>query len=432
MWLKRGAGFTMLKILRSRLLIPIFLLILLLHFTWKFIYFNEKDKVAFTVFEKRDFVDDKPFLSPVSHTYLYSAYWDERKNSFDNPSGSTPKIRIFGAARHARLPYLYCIFRTNCSWFSSKITFKSVLDQHGKEYFGYTMSCAVPKNLKYKPGMSVEISGSSDSVCDAVKMELKQVSNRKRNKLKFGICVPPLFGNIEEDRLIEFVELSQILGAEKITFYLTKNVTENIENILQYYKIKGLVDILSWNLPEVLSEKNKKIWYNGQDITVQDCLYRNMIDIKYISCNDIDEFIIPHKFNNWSHLIKNYDKSSKISDFRFTSAFFKVKGEDIPLNGRPNIEVFTKRVKFMPERSKCIVKPEHVFDMGTHNMNRQLLMKTKTVWVDSSDAYLHHYRPCEKNCGPQVEDSYAKKYADEVYQKITLVKKEMGSNLYKP
>ena len=377
----------------------------------------------------KKYIHDITFVSPEKYSFLYSAYWDERQNEFDNKNGDTPNIRIFGAANHGKSPYLYCIFRTNCSWDSIKMSYKHVQDLHGKEFYGYTMSCAVPKGIKYYPGFRIEVSETPNSICKAVSLEVKRVSSKKYDPINFGICVPPLFGDIKPNNLIEFIELSQMLGAEKIMMY-TKNVSQKVEDILRYYGKKGLVEIFRWNLPSVLSKLNEKIWYNGQDIAVQDCLYRNMESMKYIAFNDIDEFIIPHKYPDWSSLIQQYDKSEKISDFRFTTAFFMFEGQNKNLRnttGKPNVEIYTQRTKaFTAVRSKCIVKPELVYDLGTHEINGRLFKSSETKWVNAEDAFLHHYRICAASCKEQVTDVYAAdKYGKELTKRMSKAKEDL-------
>ena len=372
--------------------------------------------------QNKDFIYNIEFKSPDKRTFIYSAYWDDRPNSFDNKKGNTPHIRLFGAAQRSKLPNLYCIFRTEYSWFSEKITYKHVLDHHGKEYFGYTMSCGIPNDVQYIEGFQIEISDSPNRMNNSISLEVKRVTLKKKNKVMFGICIPPLHGNVKPQDLIEFIELSQILGAEKMIFY-TKHVNREIENILIYYGRKGVVDILKWNLPAILSELNTKIWYNGQDISVQDCLYRYMEDIKYISLNDIDEYIIPHKYLKWSTLIEAYDNGTNINGFRFSTAFFKFPKQND--NGNElRVKFYTTRTKqFIAERSKCIVKPEFVYDMGTHQIHRKTRSDTRTVWVKEEDAFLHHYRLCEelyntKKCRTQVTDNYAAKFSHELSTRI--------------
>jgi hypothetical protein len=40
------------------------------------------------------------------------------------------------------------------------------------------------------------------------------------SKLSFAVCVPPLFGDLQPATLVQFVELTRILGARHFVFYV--------------------------------------------------------------------------------------------------------------------------------------------------------------------------------------------------------------------
>ncbi len=71
-------------------------------------------------------------------------------------------------------------------------------------------------------------------------------SNPVREEL--AICVPAFHHDYNKVlRLVEFVELYQLLGATKFYFY-NQSVGEDVEKILSYYKKGGKVEVLDWNL----------------------------------------------------------------------------------------------------------------------------------------------------------------------------------------
>ena len=53
--------------------------------------------------------------------------------------------------------------------------------------------------------------------------------------------------------LIEFLELSQLLGTSYFTFY-DFQISENVSNLLKYYEGKRLAQVLSWKLPSYIGE----------------------------------------------------------------------------------------------------------------------------------------------------------------------------------
>ena len=65
----------------------------------------------------------------------------------------------------------------------------------------------------------------------------------------FTVCVTAL--NYRYSRayeLVEMVELNRILGAGLITFYV-HSVGDNVAQVLRWYQKKGLVQLVSWDLP---------------------------------------------------------------------------------------------------------------------------------------------------------------------------------------
>ena len=370
------------------------------------------------------------FLNIANHTYFYSAYWDDRINNFDNEKGNTPHIRLLGIAKHKKLLNLLCVFDNNCKKYTN-IQYKSVLDTHGLEYYGYTMKCEVPKDTTYRNGFSIMVALKSETHCkNTVTLSVKKLMKEK-NRLEFAICVPPVFGNIPKENLVNFIELSRILGAEIIVLYI-KNITQEMKNVLEYYEGKNMVELVPWKLPDPLVPLNQKVWYNAQDVAAQDCIYSHMGRVKYIAMNDIDEMIIPYEYDNWSALINNYDQGD-VSDFCFSTAFFQpgISGEGNDY--KPIIQTHINRTKsYIPVRSKCIVKPEFVYDMGTHQIWGKL-RKSRTVHVDKKIALLHHYRECQELPGTHVciswiEDQSAMKYVGEITKRIKSVQQEIVLN----
>ena len=56
---------------------------------------------------------------------------------------------------------------------------------------------------------------------------------------------------------------------------------------------QGWVTVLPWKLPPTMS--NTHIWYHGQLVSNNDCLYRTMALSAFTAFHDIDEFIVPHR-----------------------------------------------------------------------------------------------------------------------------------------
>lgn len=162
-------------------------------------------------------------------------------------------------------------------------------------------------------------------------------NQRPKVKGKFAVCVKGLDFPHEDVsvRLIEWIELLNLLGAGKIFLY-NLDVHENISKVLNYYQKRGIVELSPLtlpgdqpNLPEyqhlylksrlTSKRQNELIPYN-------DCLYRNLNSYQYLALLDIDEIIMPMKWNhfNWYDLMEEVEQRS-MSEQNYSRASYNVR-----------------------------------------------------------------------------------------------------------
>jgi len=160
-----------------------------------------------------------------------------------------------------------------------------------------------------------------------------------------------------------------------------------MQRVLEYYRNAGLVKEVHWNWPERLSNL---LGYNGQQLLLQDCLYRNRDAYKYLAFSDLDERLLPGggfkeevKDGLLPKMLNFYD-STNTSAFAFTNVFFpsqwKMGMKDLKLRfpGRRDIvdirELTQSRKdsKHWPngKRSRYVVKPHFVDNLQVHYVNR--------------------------------------------------------------
>ena len=149
--------------------------------------------------------------------------------------------------------------------------------------------------------------------------------------LSFAVCVSPLFGDISPTKLIEFIELSQLLGADHFYMY-NFSIPMEVSQILDYYRKIGLVSVLPFAFP--VGVRNTDVWYHGQLLANNDCLYRSMPHYDLVAFNDLDEFIVPRGgegdiARSWREAFSSLLIDDKCG-FSFQSAFFDNVG-DFPL-----------------------------------------------------------------------------------------------------
>lgn len=177
---------------------------------------------------------------------------------------------------------------------------------------------------------------------DCKRAKLMQISNnlpvsneRPDVKQKFAVCVKGL--DFPHDdlsvRLVEWIELLNLLGASKIFLY-NLNVHENITRVLHYYKQRGMIELIPLTLPGdqpnlpdyqhaylksrlTTKRQNELIPYN-------DCLYRNLYSYKYLALLDIDEIIMPLKHHTWHGLMDEVERVS-LSEQNYSRASYNTR-----------------------------------------------------------------------------------------------------------
>lgn len=86
--------------------------------------------------------------------------------------------------------------------------------------------------------------------CHGANNNLRVLYDRPKEKKGFAVCVKGL-DFLHEDlsvRLIEWIELLGLLGADKIFFYELA-VHPNITKVLRYYQSTGQIDVTPLTLP---------------------------------------------------------------------------------------------------------------------------------------------------------------------------------------
>lgn len=353
--------------------------------------------------------------------FLYSAFLDTR--------GTIANIRmVIVTLAGKQIPTtVWCHFSISGNsdeLISSEVSFYETCENHSKNFAAYIASCKVPRddvNLS-----SVWISDKPDPPNTKETPPIRIIYNKPSNKSgKYAVCIPPLFGKVNVLRLAEFIEFTRILGAEHFTFY-NNGVEGDIKHVLEYYGLLNIATTLPWSLPVA----NDKIWYHGQSAAVWDCLYRNMYLYKRVAFLDFDEFIIPQNHNTWDELFAFLQKQGKVADdsvvsaYRFLSAFFDpefygpIHDLSFEESQLVNINVTMRTTFFSAIRTKLLVDPTKIFELGIHHVSKPLKEDYKVVTIDTELAYIHHHRKCDPNwgmnCSATKKDTSAWKYRDQL------------------
>ena len=225
---------------------------------------------------------------------------------------------------------------------------------------------------------------------------------------RMGVCVKPMYKQYNKAvSLIEFISLYHLLGATHFIFY-NHSVGAEVETVLQYYirnfnKTKISVTVLPWSLP---LESQTKIRTEAMFTSLNDCNFRMLNRVKYCAMVDLDEYLIPHLHDNLTDLLDYLNKPT-VASFNFQNSFFYLYWEnntdlekfvDADTNLPYLVTMFKTtrltRIQRHGSRSKYVVKPENVVEVGNHNIWLYRLGK-RQIKVNESLGLSHHYRVCE-------------------------------------
>lgn len=248
---------------------------------------------------------------------LFGAYYDNRKLSRIGPAirmvGMIDRIepniktycQLWFDGEHE--PQIVDIFEYKYIWHSKWGNYKQGI------YQPYVIACKIPQtHWKKGPPASISI---VENPCDTASNNLRVIYNKPKIKKEFAVCVKGL-DFLHEDlsvRLVEWIELIGLLGADKIFFYQLQ-VHPNVTKVLNHYSQLGRIDVTPLTLPGgqpnipafqhmYLTKKTNNKRQN-ELIPYNDCLYKHMYEYEYIALLDIDEVIMPIRDTTWSQLMQ--------------------------------------------------------------------------------------------------------------------------------
>lgn len=397
--------------------------------------------------------------------YIYGAYFDNRARV-----GNVPLVRILVMADWVKPPPTLCQLWYNNGAYPTISTTKYTYAWYSKwgNYQDgilqpFIVTCKAPYiNPKREPPVSVSL---VEKQCDKPTNNVRVVNNRPAKKQDFAVCVKGL-DFLKDDlsvRLIEWIELLNILGAKKIFLYELE-VHPNISKTLQYYQQKGLVELTPITLPGGQPNLpglrhnflSMKLTHKRQNelIPYNDCLYRNLYSFEYIVLLDIDEVIMPVQHNTWRELMddvvpmallqKNYTRAS----YNVRNVYFlddMMSGEEkqhtvheVGIPGFMHMLQHVYRAKNFTKPGsyvKCFHNVERIVSVHNH-FPLNCFGSCTTYSIDTPYAQLQHYRkdcvgPLKKSCNSDfklytVKDTTIWRYKDELIQRASKALKDLG------
>ena len=365
---------------------------------------------------------------PTHH--IYSAYYDSRQLP------NRPAIVMIGYVSKRNQDKIYCkfIYEDNSTKCIGNVVHYSLLapDLQPENYF-----CRMNSSDEIPTFIVVSDSGK----CEGNWTPLIPVQNReKREKDDIGVCVQSALVTGRTmtnkkilDLLVEFLAMVKVLGAKIVTVYSTNVKYEILELIVNLYP--GFVDMIQWDI-----SYRGKLHYSGQDILLNDCLYRNMNRVTYLAFIDIDEIIYPVSNNSWIDMLQILEKKGNYASYTFPNNFIDEVVTDAKnkhscrYKNLPRYFVRIRRLHSLNRnsRQKMIVKADVLSAICVHIMCKETVSGyQRTFLVPMEIGFMAHYResvptwilyvPTWFLYGSGVIDKTALKYKEKVMEELQRV-----------
>lgn len=363
--------------------------------------------------------------------YSYNAFFDNRTLASPEPS-----VRILGMINS--LPphsptYCQLWFDDLSSPVTSQVTeYKYIwVKGWGNHRQGilqpYLLKCQVPEEHRQTVPRAVSL---VDAPCDKATNNLRVINNQPPagEKKDFAVCVKgmSLFYMDQSVRLVEWLELLFLLGADKVFLY-DLGVHPNVSKVMNYYQELGRVQVTKLTLPGdqpnllaliSLYLKHKATHKRQNEvIPYNDCLYKNMNLYKFIALLDLDEVIMPKSSASWSTLMKKLSPEV-MSGISHTNASYCLRNvyfldsmqenhsrvQDVPHYMHMLQHVYRAYNYTRPGfYVKCFHDPEVVVTLHNHYHLSCYKNWCHSYSIPTEDAHLQHYRSTcvselKKNC----------------------------------
>ncbi|VDO25410.1 unnamed protein product [Brugia timori] len=390
--------------------------------------------------------------------YVYSATYDRRRNSL-YPNNHVVQVLTMSFRSIPLTDKIFCNLydmvrkQSIITEGTVREIWQRAWDPRDFFYIPNLISCPIPKYFEYSTNLTISL---TKNACKSQEISAQiRMLPLRNEKNGIAVCVKGLdYLDDKPERLVEWIEMQFITGADMITIY-TYYVPHKMQQVLNYYSKQGSVTVIPINLPGESPNqayiRSHFIWRNRQQkrrhelIPYNDCFYRHINTHKFILILDIDEVVIPLKYDNWTTMLDHiitafYDKNSKRTEITSISIrnVFKFPSNTSWLN--PLIPSYmymlrnrrkSEMVNKPGEYGKAFINTNTVATVFNHfALHRQHADVAKTIHVESDIAIKLHYKskcPVEsrKQCQHlehvTIDDTVMDRYAEQLIRHVTKV-----------
>lgn len=392
--------------------------------------------------------------------FLYSAHLDLRVAGY-------PSLRVI-AVKRGSLPSsaIFCTVWYEDEGRSRSLSMEAListiwLSEWGgtaDSYTGILVNCQLPVNAAVNPsrvyvGPVPCQRNASHSLVISKSVARDGLGETRR---QFTLCIKGL--DFDEDistKVVAFIELHRILGAELFYFYVF-TVHENVLKVLRLYERSNVIRWFNLTLPGDLPNERssrreflrKDVWTKRRMelIPYNHCFYENLHLSEFIVPIDIDEAIVPVRRNNWHELLlderirlgrtfKDFASYSARNAYFFPELQNNTEAKRNRLNADPdssveNLDYFdtvrTARISPEGDSVKSFVSTRRALTVHNHYALTTLNPSTRRAHhLHPDDVLKHHHRACDTrhlDCDLLMEDvkldESLLRYADQLKARI--------------
>ena len=220
-----------------------------------------------------------------------------------------------------------------------------------------------------------------------------------------GVCVSPLYGDLNAYRLIEWLEMLRLLGVDRVVVY-NHSVGETAARILRKYRLERFVELRQIGddgvVPVLPKDSFRADVYTLGPVALTDCMYRHMFEFEWLAVLDLDELILPRQHGTYQDLLHHLERTSSarpVTGFKFIHVDFVL---DPILRPQPDQDVpwqltvarFRRRLSVQPStyHVKSIIDPRYCTAMHYHVCRGYVPGASKSKPVSIEYAMDCHYR----------------------------------------
>ncbi|KAI1708016.1 glycosyltransferase family 92 domain-containing protein [Ditylenchus destructor] len=372
--------------------------------------------------------------------YLYSAYLDGRRNSLFPEAKFSIQVLVstFGELSNRSGAYLCHIYRRESNGLEKmvveahiRIIWQKAWDPRTSFYNAFLITCPIPNHL-HRDSSTYHIS-ISRSLCPKESLNAIPVQTQAdpEKRIRIGVCVKGLDFLDEKElsarRLVEWIELNLVLGAESVTFY-SYYVPGRLRRVLNDYEAKGKVH---------LKRRNELIPYN-------DCFYRYVTSgHNFVLIVDTDEIVVPLKHSNWQEMLQETLPSIRAEPsaisvrnvYKFASGDKRDKSHSL-LDHTTRSATIQDREQY----GKSFVSTSSIGSVFNHfALHRLHANVSRTVYLDENVALKLHFKSrcpaeelgikaCEDLKNNLVKDNSLGRFAETVRKRVTSIMQQLGEN----